>query len=111
MTPTETSTLLQYAGTAVTGIIATVFIFQKLLVGWKSEKTESSVITLMHTELERMSKQNTNLSVELGKLQEDIISLNKELRNLTNENQQLHNEVASLTGEVTRLHALLQGKV
>lgn len=111
MTPAETSTIVQYVGTIAVSLIAMAFLLQKLLTGWKSSRTEGSVISLMHTELERMSEQNTKLSVELGKLQADIISLNKELRTLTTENQRLHSEVVTLTGEVALLQTMLQRSI
>ena len=65
----------------------------------------------MHSELERMSAQNANLSMELGRLQIEVIALNTQLRALTAENQRLHSEVGSLTTEVSRLqHTLQQGR-
>lgn len=105
---TDASTIAQYAGGLAGALFALAFLLQKFLTGWKTDKAENSVLTLMHTELERMSEQNTKLSIELGKLQTEVIELNKELRVLTAENQRLHSEVAALTGEVTRLHTLLR---
>lgn len=104
----DTSTIAQYAGGLAASLFAFAFLLQKFLTGWKSDKAENSVLTLMHSELERMSEQNTKLSVELGKLQHEVIELNKELRVLTTENQRLHSEVAALTAEISRLHSMLQ---
>ena len=104
----EASTIAQYAGGLAGALFALAFLLQKFLTGWKADKAEGSVLTMMHSELERMSEQNTKLSLELGKLQHEVIELNKELRVLTAENQRLHSEVAALTGEVTRLHILLK---
>lgn len=87
--------------------VGALLLAQKLLKGWNESNTESSVMTMMHTELERMSKQNTLLASELSKLQIEVVTLNHELRKLTIENQQLHSEVAALTGEVTRLQIIL----
>lgn len=108
MNPTETYTIAQYAGMIAASLVGTAFLLQKFLTGWKADKTEGSVISLMHSELERMSEQNTKLSVELGKLQHEVIELNKQLRTLTAENQRLHAEVVVLTGEVSRLQSILQ---
>lgn len=108
MSPQDTYTVAQYAGGAVAGVLGLAFFLQKFLTSIKAEKTESSVISLMHQELERMSEQNTKLSLELGKLQTEVIELNKQLRTLTTENQRLHAEVATLTGEVTRLQSILK---
>lgn len=105
----STSAITQYAGGLVGALFAFIFLLQKFFNGWNADKAENSVINLMHTELERMSEQNTKLSEELGKLQVEIIELNKELRSLTAENQRLHSEVALLTMEVTRLQAILTG--
>lgn len=90
--------------------LAVIAIFigtQKLFKEWKSTNAETSIITLMHQELERLSEQNTSLSQELGRLNTEIIKLNQELHNLTIENQRLHTEVVTLTSEVSRLQAIL----
>lgn len=89
-------------------IIAGIFGIQRLMKGWKETSTESSVISMMHEELERMSAHNKVLATELSSLQVEILNLNKELRNLTVENQKLHQEVVSLTAEVARLQQLLR---
>jgi predicted nuclease with TOPRIM domain len=111
MTPLDTSTISGNIGGIAAGLFAVVFLFKKLLTGIKADSAENSVIGLMHSELERMSEQNTTLSVELGKLQQDLIELNQELRKLSSENQRLHSEVVALTAEVTRLRATLREKV
>jgi peptidoglycan hydrolase CwlO-like protein len=107
MDPSQSSILSQVLVGGTAGIIGLAFAIQKLLAGWKESSTENSVMTLMHTELERMSKHNTKLSVELNKLQIEVVTLNQELRKLTAENQQLHSEVAALTAEVTRLQTII----
>lgn len=89
------------------GAVGLVLGLQRVLKGWKETSTESNIISIMHTELERMSIQNTKLAQELNKLQLEIIQLNKELRNLSFENQRLHSEVSSLTAEVGRLQQVL----
>lgn len=103
MEPQTGTSLLDIIVPASVAAIAAIFGIQKLLKGWKESSTESSVMTIMHTELERMAKQNAILTTELNKLQLEIVTLNQELRKLTVENQQLHAEVAALTAEVTRL--------
>lgn len=88
-------------------IIAAVAVLQKVLKGFKDTNTESSIISLMHTELQRMATQNTLLTTELNKLQLEILKLNKELGNLSDENRRLHNEVSSLAAEVVRLQNVI----
>lgn len=97
----------EIAAAMVLALIALAFGLQKLFKTWKETNTESSVMTIMHTELERMARQNAMLSKELNKLQLEIVELNRELRKLTVENQRLHSEVQALTGEVTRLQLML----
>lgn len=92
-------------------IIAVFFGTQKLFKEWKSTNAETSIITLMHQELERLSDQNTSLSQELGRLNNEIIKLNQELHNLTAENQRLHVEVVTLTSEVNRLQTILSKRI
>jgi peptidoglycan hydrolase CwlO-like protein len=55
----------------------------------------------MHSELERMSEQNTALSTELGRLHNEVINLSQELQKLTFENQRLQTEVCALTEEIS----------
>jgi hypothetical protein len=89
------------------GVVGVVVGIQTIMKGWKESRTESSIITLMHTELERMSSQNILLSSELNKLQIEIIHLNKEIRDLSVENQKLYREVASITSEVSLLREVI----
>lgn len=99
--------IIQVLGMVSLAII-TVFVgVQKLMKDWRTNSAESSVITLMHTELERMADQNTQLSVELGRLHGEVIALNHQLQKLTVENQCLQAEVVALTREVTRLQNVL----
>lgn len=96
----DTQTLVQTISVVALAAIALTVGVQKLLKDWKSTSAETSVITLMHTELERMSAQNTTLSHELNRLQQEIILLNQQLSKLTVENQRLHTEVCALTEKV-----------
>lgn len=103
----DTPKIAEYATAISVGLVGLVFGLQKVLTGWRETSAESSVIKMMHDELERLSAQNKILTTELNSLQTTIISLHQELRNLTVENQKLHSEVTSLTQEVTRLQATL----
>jgi predicted nuclease with TOPRIM domain len=107
MEPQTLQTITQALAVFSGAIIIFLIVAQKLLKGWRESSTESSVMTMMHRELERMAGHNTKLASELAKLQLEVVALNQELRKLTIENQQLHAEVATLTNEVTRLQALL----
>lgn len=102
------SSIAQAAGGVVVALIAIALGLQKVLKNWKETNAESRVITIMHEELDRMSKQNVTLAQELNKLQLEIVTLNKELHKLNLENQRLHTEVVALTAEVSRLQLLLQ---
>lgn len=107
MIETNPESLIQILGMVAFAVI-TVFVgIRKLLKDWNTDTAESSVITIMHEELERMSRQNTLLATELNKLQLEIVSLNRELHKLTLENQRLHSEVVALTREVSRLQTML----
>jgi predicted nuclease with TOPRIM domain len=77
---------------------------------WLSTGAESNIITIMHTELERMNEQNTALSVELGRLHTEVILLNQELQKLTVENQRLQIEVMNLTTELNNFKELRIGR-
>lgn len=98
ISPDNLMQLITVVGLAV---IATFIAIQKILKDWKSTSAETNIITLMHTELERMSEQNTVLSIELGRLHTEVMNLNKELQKLTVENQRLQLEVIALTNEVS----------
>lgn len=103
-----TENIAQTVTAIVLGIVTLIFTLQKLLKGWKETSAETSVISLMHEELERMSVQNKALSDELVNLQTEIVNLGKQLRQLSEENQRLHHEINILTNEVTRLQNLLK---
>ena len=103
----DSTWLAEATALVVAALVFLAFAIQKMFKQWKETSTESSVLSLMHAELERMSKQNTILSQELGKLQVEILTLNSQLRTLTIENQRLHSEIATLTGEVSRLQVVL----
>lgn len=97
---------LQATSLVAIAVMAVFIGVQKILKNWRSTEAETSIITLMHAELERMSEQNTKLSVELGRLHSEVIALNSELQKLTAENQHLRTEVAALTQEVVKFKQL-----
>lgn len=107
MIETFSDSTVHVVGTVAVAVIAVFMGTQKLLKDWRTTSAETSIITLMHTELERLSEQNTQLSTELGRLHSEVINLNRELQKLTLENQRLQSEVVTLTREVTRLQAVL----
>jgi predicted nuclease with TOPRIM domain len=103
MVEIENHSLIQTISLVALAVVAFSVGIQKLLKDWKSTSAETSVITLMHTELERMSVQNGTLSNELNRLQQEMIVLNNQLAQLRVENQQLQTEVIALTTEVSKL--------
>lgn len=95
-------------------IIALSVGVQKLLKDWRSTDAETSVIKMMHEELERMGQHNSKLTEELTKLQLDIVELNSQLTKLNIENNKLQEEIAALTTELNsfkKLAALRKVKV
>jgi predicted nuclease with TOPRIM domain len=103
MVEIENHSLIQTVSIVALAVVAFSVGIQKLLKDWKSTSAETSVITLMHTELERMSEQNGLLSTELNRLQQEMIVLNAQLSQLCIENQRLQTEVVALTDEVSKL--------
>jgi len=87
-------------------IIGLLVGIQKLVRDWKTTNAETNIISVMHTEIERMSLQNTTLSTELGKLQEEIIRLNGLISKLNIENNKLQEEVSKLTLELDSIKTL-----
>lgn len=102
MVEIENHSLIQTVALVALAVIAFSVGIQKLLKDWKSTSAETSVITLMHSELERMSVQNGILATELNRLQQEMIILNNQLSQLCVENQQLQTEVVALTEEVNK---------
>jgi predicted nuclease with TOPRIM domain len=98
--------IMQSLGIVAIAVIAVFVGVQKILKDWRSTSAETNIITLMHSELDRMSEQNTNLSIELGRLHVEVIALTQELQKLTVENQRLQTEVIALTNEVSGLKIL-----
>ena len=87
-------------------VIGLLVGIQKLVRDWKTTNAETNIISVMHTEIERMSLQNTTLSNELGKLQEEIIRLNGLISKLNIENNKLQEEVSKLTLELDSIKTL-----
>jgi predicted nuclease with TOPRIM domain len=98
----EIDNLIQTVSLVALAVVAFSVGIQKLLKDWKSTGAETSIITLMHNELERMSEQNGILATELNRLQQEMILLNSQLSQLCIENQQLQTEVVALTEEVNK---------
>ena len=100
MLGTYVNNTIEVLGLVALAILAVFIGIQKLVKDWRSTSAETSIITLMHTELERMSEQNTALSTELGRLHTEVIALNQQLQKLTVENQRLQTEVCALTEQI-----------
>lgn len=96
----------ELAAGVVLGLVGIAYGLQKLLKGWKDTSTEMSIVTLMHTELDRLSKHNATLSIELNRLQLELVSLHGELQKLTIENNRLHAEVREITKQLARLKSV-----
>jgi chromosome segregation ATPase len=102
----ENHGLIQTLSMVALAIIALSVGVQKLLKDWKSTGVETNIISLMHSELERLSIQNTVLSTELNRLQQEMIKLNAQLAQLCIDNQALQSEVVALTDEINKLRTL-----
>lgn len=102
----ENHSLIQTVSMVALAIIALSVGVQKLLKDWKSTGVETNIISLMHTELERLSGQNAVLSTELNRLQQEMIKLNTQLAQLCLDNQALQAEVVTLTDEITKLRTI-----
>jgi len=104
---TDSSLIAQIAIGIVVGLAGVSLGLKKLLKGWKETSAESSLISIMHVEIERMAAQNSLLASELNKLQLEIITLTRELHNLTVENQKLNTEISQLREQIVTLKTLL----
>lgn len=96
------------AGAIVVAIIGVIYGLQKLPNRWKESKVESSLLEMMHQELERLSAQNTILTTELSKLQLEVLKLTKELNSLTLENEHLKEEINLFSKQIERLQSTLK---
>ena len=105
--PTSVPEWLAAAFLALTSVAIGI---QLLVKNWKSANTESALLQMMHEELERMSSQNSTLSLEIGKLQLELVKLSTQLTALTIENQKLQAEVGNLNKEIIRLHGFITQK-
>lgn len=101
----DAETLTKLVAAATVGIVSVALGLQQVMKRWKSTSAETSVLTLLHTELERMSAQNSLLSGYVNTLQLEANKINMQLGKLQLENQKLHGEVVTLTREVVRLRS------
>jgi hypothetical protein len=104
------TTLSEWISASFLAVIGIAIGFQVLIKNWKTNNTESELLTMMHDELERMSSQNSLLSQEVGKLQIELVKLSTQLTELNIENQNLQMQVASLNKEIVRLHGFITTK-
>lgn len=104
------TSVAEFATALVVALVGIAFGLQKLMKNWKESSTESSVLGILHTELQRMAAQNTRLAEELNKFQLEVMRLNEQLINLSEENRRLHIEVTNLTQEVGRLQQIIKHK-
>ena len=102
----ENHSLLQTLSIGAMAIIALGVGIQKLVKEWRTTDAETSVIEIMHKELERMGTQNSRLTEELTKLQNEIVELNSQLTKLNIENNKLQQDVAALTLELNSFKKL-----
>lgn len=98
--------LIQTISLVALATIGLVVGVQKLLKDWRGTQAESNIIAIMHTEIERMSTQNSTLSTELGNLQQQIIELNAQISRLNIENNRLQEEIARLTLELNSIRKI-----
>jgi uncharacterized protein YlxW (UPF0749 family) len=99
--------LPQNISAIVVALVGLSFGVQQLVKRWNTTSAENSVLTLLHTELERMAVQNKLLSSYVNALQHEAIKINSELGKLQIENQKLHAEVICLTQEIISLQKAL----
>lgn len=104
--------LIQSIGLLGLATVSLIIAYKKIFKDWTSTSAETTVIQLMRTELERMSTQNSSLSLEIGRLHQEVIELSTQLRKLTIENQRLQEEVVALTNQISSLTQVAErGKV
>jgi peptidoglycan hydrolase CwlO-like protein len=108
MVEVENHNLVQTISVAGMAIIALGVGIQKLLKEWRSTEAETSVIKMMHEELERMGTQNAKLTEELTKLQNEIVELNNQLTKLNIENNKLQQDISKLTIELNSFKKLAE---
>ena len=108
MNITEPSQIAQAAAAGAAALVGLAFGLQKVLKSWKETGAETSVISLMHAELERLSKHNSTLATELHNLQTQLLNLNRNLIEVTAENTRLREEIQSLKEHLERFNSTHQ---
>lgn len=103
----DAETLTKLIGAATVGILSIALGLQQVMKRWKTTSAETSVLTLLHEELERMSKQNALLAGIVNTLQLEANKINLQLGKLQLENQKLNAEISCLTQEVVNLRSFL----
>ncbi len=103
----DLETAIKLLGGTALGLGGIAMGVQQLVKKWKTTSAETNIMTLLHEELERMSKQNALLAKYVNSLQLEANKINLELGKLQYENQKLHAEVVSLTKEVILLRSAL----
>lgn len=104
------SSLGEMVGVIGISIVSLAFGAQQLVKRWKTTGAENSVLTMLHSELERMATQNKLLSSYVHALQIEAAQINSELGKMQVENRKLHTEVLILTNELINVRKALNNK-
>lgn len=97
-------------GSIITGAIASVLGFRKMLRHWEREgleiersNAEESLIKSLRVESERMAQQNQRLMDQLATLQMQIGELHTSINRLRTENDTLHRQITDLHKEISEV--------
>ena len=101
----QSSDIAEWAGYLTFGLLGGAYSLQKFLKSWRETDASSDVVKLLHTEVVRMSEQNSKLMTEITNLQNQIVELNNQITKLSQENKMLNSQVMHLTSEISRLSA------
>ncbi len=91
----------------ILGIGGMILGVQQLVKKFKATDAETSILGLLHSELESLAAQNKLLSSYVHQLQLEAVKINCELGKMQVENRKLHAEVICLTREITSLQVAL----
>lgn len=94
------SPILEAISASAFAFVLLILGIQKIVRDWKTTRAESDIITMLHTEIQRMEEQNTRLSTEVHNLQQKIIQLGQEVTKLTVENSMLNEKISALIKEL-----------
>lgn len=81
---------------------------QRVVKSWKSTDAETTLVTLLHKELERLSKQNTSLSEQFAENQQKLVEISNAFTDSLKDKRELEVKITELQEQLKETNVRLE---